>query len=119
MAQPGIMQTPEGKTVGKHDGLMFYTLGQRQGLHIGGVKHANEAPWYVLAKDIKNNILIVGQGHDHPLLFKNKLIKKRLEKELQTSRFFKKELHSLRRKKLKIRNKNVTIKILSYFSRKQ
>lgn len=73
LARPGIMQTPEGKTIGQHDGLMFYTIGQRQGLHIGGQKGAPEVPWYVLDKDTKNNILIVGQGHDHPLLYSNEL----------------------------------------------
>ncbi len=72
-AKPGVMQTPEGKQVGKHDGLMYYTLGQRQGLGIGGQKNAVEAPWFVLDKDLENNILIVGQGHDHPLLLSNQL----------------------------------------------
>lgn len=74
LAQPGKMQTPEGKTVGRHDGLMFYTLGQRQGLQIGGQKGAAETPWYVVGKDIPHNILIVAQGHDHPLLYSQRLI---------------------------------------------
>ena len=47
---------------------MYYTLGQRQGLGIGGVKTAAEEPWYVVKKDLINNILIVAQGHDHPLM---------------------------------------------------
>ncbi len=68
-AQPGEIRTPDGKVVGRHDGLMYYTLGQRQGLGIGGVKGAPEEPWYVLAKDLERNVLIVGQGHDHPMLF--------------------------------------------------
>ena len=72
-AKPGVMQTPEGKIVGNHDGLMYYTLGQRQGLGIGGQKNAVEAPWFVLDKDLENNTLIVGQGHDHPLLLSNQL----------------------------------------------
>ena len=67
-AQPGEMQTPDGVTVGKHDGLMYYTLGQRQGLGIGGLKDFNDTPWYVADKDLENNILIVVQGNDHPLL---------------------------------------------------
>ncbi len=67
--QPGLMQTPDGITVGEHQGLMYYTLGQRQGLGIGGVKNASEEPWFVLQKDLQNNTLIVGQGHNHPLLF--------------------------------------------------
>ena len=73
LAKPGEMQTTDGCVVGKHDGLMFYTLGQRRGLDIGGRKAAAEAPWYVLAKDIPNNILIVGQGHDHPWLYSQRL----------------------------------------------
>lgn len=72
-AQPGLMQTPEGKTVGKHDGLMYYTIGQRQGLGIGGGFGVDNQPWYVLAKNLDENILIVGQSHDHPLLYKSEL----------------------------------------------
>lgn len=67
--QSGIMQTPEGKIVGEHIGLSFYTLGQRKGLGIGG---AGE-PWFVAAKDIEHNALIVVQGHQHPLLFSREL----------------------------------------------
>lgn len=68
-AQPGLIQTSQGETVGKHDGLMYYTLGQRQGLGIGGLKEYDNQPWYVAGKDLQNNILIVVQGHDHPLLY--------------------------------------------------
>ncbi|MCK9395345.1 MAG: tRNA 2-thiouridine(34) synthase MnmA [Methylobacter sp.] len=71
--QPGEMRTPEGQYIGKHHGLMYYTLGQRQGLGIGGVKNAPDEPWYVLEKDLENNVLIVGQGHDHPLMLHNTL----------------------------------------------
>ncbi|MCK4842010.1 MAG: tRNA 2-thiouridine(34) synthase MnmA, partial [Methylococcales bacterium] len=71
--QPGEMRTPEGQFIAKHQGLMYYTLGQRQGLGIGGVKNAPDEPWYVLEKDLDNNILIVGQGHDHPLMLHNTL----------------------------------------------
>ena len=67
-AQPGEMRTPEGQNIGEHQGLMYYTLGQRQGLGIGGVKTAAEEPWYVVEKDLINNILVVAQGHDHPLM---------------------------------------------------
>ena len=67
--QPGSIQTPEGRIIGEHDGVMFYTIGQRQGLNIGGVRGASEAPWYVVDKDMANNVLIVAQGHDHPRLF--------------------------------------------------
>jgi len=71
--QPGEMRTPEGQYIGKHHGLMYYTFGQRQGLGIGGVKDAPDEPWYVLEKDLENNVLIVGQGHDHPLMLHNTL----------------------------------------------
>ncbi|MDD2721739.1 MAG: tRNA 2-thiouridine(34) synthase MnmA [Gallionella sp.] len=66
--QPGEMWTPEGKRVGKHIGLSFYTIGQRQGLGIGGGKDSSGEPWFVAAKDMAKNRLIVVQGHDHPAL---------------------------------------------------
>lgn len=66
--QPGEIKTSEGKVVGQHDGLMYYTLGQRQGLKIGGSRDSNGEPWFVAGKDMTNNELIVVQGHDHPLL---------------------------------------------------
>jgi len=72
-AQPGRMMTPEGRDMGEHQGLMFYTLGQRQGLGIGGVKDASDEPWFSLRKDLDNNVLLVGQGTDHPLLYTNNL----------------------------------------------
>jgi tRNA-specific 2-thiouridylase len=71
--QPGDIRTPEGRTIGRHHGLMYYTLGQRQGLGIGGVKDTPDEPWYVLDKDLDHNVLIVGQGHDHPLMLHNVL----------------------------------------------
>jgi len=67
-ARPGPMETPQGRWVGEHGGLMYYTLGQRQGLGIGGGHGEPDLPWYVLAKDVGRNALIVGQGHDHPWL---------------------------------------------------
>ncbi|MEZ8823069.1 tRNA 2-thiouridine(34) synthase MnmA [Vibrio amylolyticus] len=69
-AQPGKIETPEGKVIGEHQGLMYHTLGQRKGLHIGGQKGGggNEDPWYVAEKDLKRNVLIAVQGGDHPLL---------------------------------------------------
>lgn len=72
--QPGDIQSPQGEILGQHDGLMFYTLGQRQGLNIGGKKDHAEAPWYVVGKDIPNNILIAAQTNEHPLLFSQGLI---------------------------------------------
>ncbi|HSR62971.1 MAG TPA: tRNA 2-thiouridine(34) synthase MnmA [Gammaproteobacteria bacterium] len=71
--ETGEIKTTEGKIIGKHEGVWYYTLGQRQGLGIGGVSGAGEEPWYVIQKDISNNTLIVGQGHDHPLLFSRSL----------------------------------------------
>jgi len=72
-AQPGEIRTDAGDKVGEHNGLMFYTLGQRQGLGIGGLQAANDEPWYVLDKQLSTNTLIVGQGHDHPMLFRSTL----------------------------------------------
>ena len=66
-AQPGDMVTPEGETVGRHDGLMYYTLGQRRGLGIGG--RGDGRSFFVVDKDLRNNRLIVAQGEDHPLLY--------------------------------------------------
>ena len=72
-AQPGDIVTPDGQAIGTHNGLMFFTLGQRQGLGIGGVKNADESPWFVVDKDLQNNQLIVAQGHNHPLLLHSTL----------------------------------------------
>lgn len=74
---PGPIKDEHGKILGEHIGLMFYTLGQRQGLGIGGSKTSNGEPWFVAEKSIKENILIVAQGHAHPLLFKDGLIAKK------------------------------------------
>jgi tRNA-uridine 2-sulfurtransferase len=68
LARPGAIETLDGEVLGKHDGLMFYTLGQRQGLGIGGRRQAQPAPWYVIDKDRARNVLVVGQSHDHPKL---------------------------------------------------
>lgn len=72
-AQPGAIRTPEGDLIGEHQGLMFHTLGQRQGLGIGGRRGYAAAPWYVLHKDMVENVLYVGQDHDHPWLLANAL----------------------------------------------
>tara|TARA_R110000824_G_scaffold52692_4_gene146316 strand:- start:255369 stop:256469 length:1101 start_codon:yes stop_codon:yes gene_type:complete len=72
-AQPGDIEDPQGNIMGQHNGLMYHTLGQRQGLGIGGVKGQQEAPWYVAAKDLQRNVLIVVQGNEHPLLYSNQL----------------------------------------------
>jgi tRNA-specific 2-thiouridylase len=77
-AQPGIIESAEGEAVGHHDGLMYHTLGQRKGLRIGGLANAGEEPWYVVEKDLLRNVLIVGQGHNHPRLFSKGLIANQL-----------------------------------------
>jgi tRNA-uridine 2-sulfurtransferase len=70
---PGPIETPEGQGVGHHHGLAYYTLGQRQGLGVGGTTEGSELPWFVAAKDGTRNALIVVQGHDHPLLYRRSL----------------------------------------------
>ncbi len=77
-AQPGNIRTVEGDIIGRHDGLMYHTLGQRKGLGIGGVKGASEEAWYVVEKDLVNNELIVAQGHDHSALLSTGLIAQQL-----------------------------------------
>lgn len=73
--EPGPIKDERGRTIGQHQGLSFYTLGQRQGLGIGGVKAkgaqrggGEHAPWFVARKDVEKNTLWVVQGHDHPWL---------------------------------------------------
>ena len=77
---PGPMKNPKGQTIGEHVGLSFYTLGQRQGLGIGGLKAkgaqrgaGDHAPWFVARKDMDANTLWVVQGHDHPWLLSHQL----------------------------------------------
>ena len=67
-ANPGPIRTPEGNEMGQHHGLMYYTLGQREGIGIGGRQDSGDAPWYVAEKDLGENALIVVQG-EHPLLY--------------------------------------------------
>ncbi|WP_342525320.1 tRNA 2-thiouridine(34) synthase MnmA [Chryseomicrobium sp. FSL W7-1435] len=69
-AQPGSMETMDGKPVGKHDGLMYYTIGQRHGLGIGGAGD----PWFVVGKDLKRNVLFVGQSAQNEALYSTSLI---------------------------------------------
>lgn len=77
-AQPGEIRTVDGKVVGHHDGLMYHTLGQRKGLGIGGVKGLSEDPFYVVEKDLINNVLVVAQGHDNSALLSSALIASQL-----------------------------------------
>ncbi len=70
---PGAIRTLDGAAVGEHEGLMFYTIGQRHGLGIGGGRHSSGEPWYVAGKDPATNTLLVVQGHDHPALYAPRL----------------------------------------------
>jgi len=74
LPKPGNIIDLAGNLLGKHQGLSFYTLGQRKGLGIGGKKHADEEAWYVIDKRIKENLLVVAQGHDHPSLYASTLL---------------------------------------------
>lgn len=73
-AKPGDIVADDGRVIGKHDGLMYYTIGQRKGLNIGGLKDYPNAPWFVIGKDLEHNILKVGQGINHPDLFSDMAI---------------------------------------------
>ena len=77
-AQVGEIVMPDGNVIGQHQGSMFYTLGQREGLGIGGVKNKPEAPWYVVSKDVVKNTLTVVQGNDNPLLYTSVLTAEQL-----------------------------------------
>jgi tRNA-uridine 2-sulfurtransferase len=70
---PGPMVTPEGRRVGEHIGLAFYTIGQRKGIGLGGTRDGAGEPWYVAEKRMETNELVVVQGHDHPLLMRASL----------------------------------------------
>ncbi|MDN6318401.1 MAG: tRNA 2-thiouridine(34) synthase MnmA [Marinobacter sp.] len=73
-AQPGDIETPSGEKIGKHQGLMYHTIGQRQGLGIGGLSDFGDDPWYVAEKDLTRNVLTAVQGKHHPLLFSRGLL---------------------------------------------
>ena len=73
-AQPGNIETPDGEIIGRHQGLMYYTLGQRHGLGIGGRRASASAPWYTAGKDLARNVLVAVQHQDHPLLQHHTLI---------------------------------------------
>lgn len=78
-AQPGAIETDKGEVIGEHQGLMYYTLGQRQGIGIGGLKDADEAPWYVVHKDVARNVLVIGQGHEHSLMMSRSLFAREID----------------------------------------
>ncbi len=73
-AQPGTIESVDGEELGQHEGLMYHTIGQRKGLHIGGLADASDDPWYVVDKDIERNVLIVAQGKHHPRLYSKGLV---------------------------------------------
>ena len=73
-AQPGDIRSWDGDVIGQHQGLMYHTIGQRQGLGIGGLADRDESPWYVVDKALSDNTLVVAQGNDHPALYKNNLV---------------------------------------------
>ena len=77
-ANPGEIHTTEGRCIGRHQGLMYYTLGQRHGLGIGGMPGTADAPWFVVEKDLGHNILLVAQGHENPLLLSTGLVAEQL-----------------------------------------
>lgn len=77
-AQPGEIRTTEGEVIGRHQGLTYHTLGQRKGLGIGGIKGKDENAWYVVEKNLKNNVLVVAQGHDNSALQSSGLIAKQV-----------------------------------------
>ena len=71
--EPGPIKTPDGKVVGEHVGLSFYTLGQRKGIGVGGMRDSTGEPWFVARKDLPTNTLWICQGHDHPWLLADTL----------------------------------------------
>jgi len=73
-ARPGTIETEDGDVVGRHAGLMYYTLGQRQGLGLGGRAGHPEAAWFVAEKDLDRNVLIVVQGRSHPALYSRAVV---------------------------------------------
>ena len=77
-ASPGPIESLEGERLGTHQGLMYYTIGQRQGLGIGGRAGRDPAPWFVVEKDLERNVLRVAQGHDHPALLRDRLVAEQL-----------------------------------------
>lgn len=76
LAQKGQMKRLDGTFIKEHDGLIYYTIGQRKGLGIGGMKAYNQEPWFVVGKDTKTNTLYVEQGFHHPYLYSDKCIVK-------------------------------------------
>lgn len=76
--RPGEIRTLDNRVIGRHDGVVFYTIGQRQGLGIGGLRDSSEDPWYVAEKDTAANVLYVVQGGNHPALYRQGLLASQL-----------------------------------------
>jgi tRNA-specific 2-thiouridylase len=72
-AQPGEIRSVDGSRVGSHDGVFYYTLGQREGLNVGGVRGRPQSPWFVVGKDVSANVLVVDQGIDSSWLLSTRL----------------------------------------------
>jgi tRNA-specific 2-thiouridylase len=72
-ARTGDIRTPDGRKVGEHPGVFYFTLGQREGLQLGGMRGFGAAPWYVVGKDVETNVLVVDQGSDTPYLQSRRL----------------------------------------------
>ena len=77
-ATPGPIETTMGEVIGTHQGAMYYTIGQREGLGIGGQANHDHQPWFVVDKQVDRNLLVVAQGHDHPRLLKTELVAKQV-----------------------------------------
>ncbi|WMY95539.1 MAG: tRNA 2-thiouridine(34) synthase MnmA [Arsenophonus sp.] len=113
-SQPGPIVTVDGKILGNHPGIIYYTLGQRKGLGIGGLKEANKNPWYVVDKDIKNNMLIVAQGHNHPRALSKGLI-------INNIHWITPKIENIKNQytvKTRYRQKDVPCKIIQFDNRK-
>ncbi|MXP67445.1 tRNA 2-thiouridine(34) synthase MnmA [Pantoea sp. Aalb] len=110
--KPGAIKTVNGEIVGIHQGLMYYTLGQRKGLGIGGQKHYNNngLPWYVVDKDLDQNNLIIAQGSKHPQLMSVGLIAKQLHWVNQKAIIIPLRCTA----KIRYRQKDVPCKLISY-----
>ncbi|MCY7354266.1 MAG: tRNA 2-thiouridine(34) synthase MnmA [Lysobacter sp.] len=72
-AKTGDIRDPQGRKLGEHSGVFYFTLGQREGLQLGGIRGRDPAPWYVVGKDVSRNVLVVDQGSDSPLLLSQTL----------------------------------------------
>jgi tRNA-specific 2-thiouridylase len=105
----GDIQSLSGEILGKHDGHIYFTIGQRKGLGIGARFSAEEKPWYVVKKDIKNNIVFVAQGEDHPALFSETIIVKHINWINQKPEIFPKEYYA----KVRYRDKDKLCTIFS------